>query len=95
MDAHPERLEQLLGGRGIQSPRQVPEEPVAPSLVQAIEGGGIAAHIRVHQRLVGRRFVQVGPRRDLVHPASRPIMDMPHNGMRCVILSRNRLRPSA
>src|SRR5439155_317678 len=65
MDAHPERLEQLLGGRGIQSPRQVPEEPVAPSLVQAIEGGGIAAHIRVHQRLVGRRFVQVGPRRVL------------------------------
>ena len=39
--------------------------------------------------------MQVGPRRHLVHPASRPILDMPHSRMRCVILSRNASRPSA
>src|ERR1700737_4967766 len=57
MEAHPQRLEQLFGCRGVHCAGDVAKETVAPSVVELLEGSRLtAAGVCLHQRLIrGRR----------------------------------------
>src|ERR1700737_5255727 len=71
MEAHPQRLKQLFGCRGVHCAGDVAKETVAPSVVELLEGSQItAAGVCLHQRLIRGRPRFAGPGSQFGHPAS-------------------------
>jgi hypothetical protein len=86
VDTHPERLKKLLRRGTVDHPSDKAEEPVAPSLVDLLEGSDVSSMgVRLHQRLVGGRRLRVFPSGQFAHPASSTV-DMPAGRNRCVPL---------